>query len=157
MTTTSATAPTAATATVTTAGVGPASGTVRRPLVRPGLLASAGAAAATTGAAAIATASGIAFTDRTGAAIPLLGFTQLTLVCALAGVGLAALLARRARRPRRTFLRATTALVALSFVPDLASGFNGAATVTLVLIHLLAAAIVIPPLATRLAPRRPLK
>ncbi|MBO0871595.1 MAG: hypothetical protein J2P15_23835 [Micromonosporaceae bacterium] len=120
----------------------------------PGILASAAAAAATTGVAAIATAAGISFADRTGSAIPILGFTELTLVCALAGVGLAAVLARRAKRPRRTFVRVTVALVVLSFVPDLVTGFNAAATVTLMLLHLLAAVIVIPTLATRLAVRR---
>lgn len=150
MSTTTSTTLSAQTATTTT---GPVSGVSRRAVVIPGILASAAAAAATTGAAAIAAAAGISFSDRTGSAIPTLGFTEITLACAMAGVGLAAVLARRAKRPRQTFVRVTAALVVLSFVPDLVSGFNASATVTLMLTHVLAAVIVIPTLASRLALR----
>jgi Family of unknown function (DUF6069) len=148
MSTTTSTALTAQAAIATT---GPVSGSSRRAIVLPGVLASAAAAAATTGAAAIAAAAGVTFAARTGEPIPILGFTQVTLVCALVGVGLAAVLARRAKRPRATFVRITAALVVLSFVPDVVSGFNATATVTLMLLHVLAAAIVVPTLAVRLA------
>jgi hypothetical protein len=151
MSTTTSTAPTAQAATATS---GPVSGGPARALVLPGILASAAAAAATTGAAAIAAAAGVTFADRTGSTIPIPGFTVLTLVFTLAGVGLAAVLARRAKRPRRTFVRVTAALVVLSFVPDVVFGFNATAAVTLMLIHVLAAVIVVPTLAMRLAPRR---
>jgi hypothetical protein len=150
----STTTSTALTAQAAIAAPGRVSGRSRRSLVMPGILASAAAAAATTGAAAIAAAAGVTFAGRTGPAIPILGFTQVTLVCALAGVGLAAVLARRAKRPRPTFVRVTAALVVLSFVPDVVVGFNATATVTLMLIHLLAAVIVVPTLAMRLALRR---
>ena len=153
-TTTSTATSTVQAAQAAIATTGAVSGGSRRALVVPGILASAAATAATTGAAAISAAAGVTFADRTGSTIPILGFTQLTLVCTLAGVGLAAVLARRAKRPRPTFVRVTAALVVLSFVPDVVFGFNATATVTLMLIHLLAAAIVIPTLATRLALRR---
>src|SRR5262245_55243801 len=107
MSTTATTAPAA----IATTGHG--SGVSRRAVVLPGIAASVAAAAATTGVAGIAAAAGVSFADRSGSAIPILAFTQLTLVCALAGVGLAAVLARRAKRPRRTFMRVTAALVVL--------------------------------------------
>lgn len=128
-----------------------ASDNIRRTVALHGALASVGAAAATTTAAAIASAMGVSFADRTGSAIPILGFTQLTLLFSLTGVGLAAVLARRAKRPRSTFVRTTGTLVVLSLVPDLVVGFDAASAVTLILTHLLAAAIVIPTLAKRLA------
>ena len=146
---------TAPRASVTTmSGVRTASVDVRRTVVRPGILTSVSAAAATTAAAAMTSSAGVSFTDRTGSAIPTSAFTTLTLLFSLIGVGLAATLARRAKRPRSTFVRISVSLVALSFVPDLASGFNATATVTLILIHLLAAAIVVPTLAARLAKTR---
>jgi amino acid transporter len=147
---------TAKTTTVPAAAVTPGTSAVpdsgRRSVAAHGVLASVGAAAATTAAAAVASAMGVSFADRTGATIPTLGFTELTLVFSLIGVGLAAVLARRAKRPRSTFLRTTGTLVLLSFVPDVVSGFDAATAVTLILIHLLAAAIVVPTLAKRLAP-----
>ena len=153
MSSTTAKTTTVQAASVTT-GASAASDSVRRPVALPGVLASLGAAAATTAAAATASAMGVSFGDGTGASIPILGFTELTLVFSLIGVGLAAVLARRAKRPRSTFVRTTSTLVVLSFVPDLVSGFDAASAVTLILIHLLAAAIVVPTLAKRLAPLR---
>lgn len=153
MSSTAAKTATARAATVTP-GACAAPGSIRRSVVPHGVLASLGAAAATTAAAAIASATGVSFADSTGSTIPILGFTQLTLLFSLIGVGLAAVLARRAKRPRSTFVRTTGTLVVLSFVPDLVFGFDGASAVTLILIHLLAAAIVVPTLAIRLAPVR---
>jgi hypothetical protein len=132
--------------------------TVSRPTVwKHGVAAAVGAAAATTAVAAIASAAGVSFADKTGAAIPVPGFATLTIAFSLIGVGIAAVVARRAQQPRRTFLRITVALVVLSFVPDLISGFDPTSAVTLMADHLLAALIVIPVLAGRLAgvsPRR---
>jgi len=126
----------------------------RRALVRPGILASVAAASATTGLAAIATATGVRFADGSGSTIPAPAFTTLTLLFSFIGVGLAAVLAQRARRPRSTFIRTTLTLVVLSFIPDLASGFDASATATLMSAHLVAAGIVIPTVASRLAPTR---
>ncbi|GIH16761.1 DUF6069 family protein [Rugosimonospora africana] len=151
MSSTTAKATTAPAATTIT-GVSAASGSHRRPVVLHGVLASVGAAAATTAAATIASAMGVSFADRTGSTIPIMGFAQLTLLFSLIGVALAAVLARRAKRPRSTFVRTTGTLVVLSFVPDLVVGFDATSATTLILIHLLAAAIVIPTLTKRLAP-----
>ncbi|QWZ09883.1 cell envelope biogenesis protein OmpA [Nocardioides panacis] len=123
----------------------------RRPVWKHGVAAAVAAAAATTVLAAIASAAGVSFADSTGASIPIAGFTQLTLLFSLVGVGLAAVLARKARRPRATFVRTAVALTALSFVPDLTFGFDAASAATLIALHTVAAAIVVPTLAGRLA------
>lgn len=127
-------------------------GTTRRPVWLHGIAASVVAAGATTAVAAAASAAGVSFADHTGASIPPLGFTEVTLVFSLLGVGLAAILARKARHPRRVFVRTTLALLLLSFVPDLTFGFDPVSAVTLMSDHVLAAAIVIPTLARRLVP-----
>ncbi|MFL6089357.1 MAG: DUF6069 family protein [Aeromicrobium sp.] len=123
----------------------------RRSVWRHGLAASVVAAAATTGFAAAAAAAGVSFADRTGASIPVSGFATVTLFFSLLGVGLAAILARKAKHPRRVFVRTTLALLALSFVPDATFGFDLVSALTLMADHVLAAAIVIPSLARRLA------
>jgi amino acid transporter len=82
------------------------------------------------------------------------GFAQLTLVFSLIGVGIAAVMARQARRPRSTFVRTAVALTAVSFVPDLTFGFDAGSAATLVTLHTVAAAIVVPTLARRLARAR---
>ena len=48
-------------------------------------------------------------------------------------------------------MRTALGLTALSFVPDLTYGFDAASTVTLIALHTVAAAIVVPTLARRLA------
>jgi len=126
----------------------------RRPVWKHGVAAAVAAAVATTGLAAAASAAGVSFADSTGASIPIAGFAQLTLVFSLVGVAIAAVLARKARRPRRTFVRTAVALTALSFVPDLTFGFDAASAATLITLHTVAAAIVVPTVARRLAPTR---
>ncbi|BFU46659.1 DUF6069 family protein [Krasilnikovia sp. MM14-A1004] len=132
----------------------PAPAVERQPVWKHGLAAAVAASAATTSLAAVASAAGISFADSTGASIPLAGFAQLTLVFSLVGVAIAAVMARRARRPRRTFIRTTIALTALSFIPDLTFGFDAGSAATLVALHTVAAAIVVPTLAARLAHTR---
>jgi hypothetical protein len=124
----------------------------RRPVWKHGVAAAVAASAATTVLAAAASATGVSFADRSGASIPLAGFTQLTLIFSLIGVGLAAVLARRARRPRATFVRTAVVLTVLSFVPDLT--FDAGSAATLIALHTVAAAIVVPTLAGRLARTR---
>ncbi len=63
-------------------------------------------------------------------------------------------MARKARRPRPTFVRTAVALTALSFVPDLTFGFDTGSAATLITLHTVAAAIVVPTLAGRLARAR---
>jgi len=136
-------------ATTSTAATAPVA--ERRAVWRHGLAAALVAATTTTVLAVVASAAGISFEDSTGASIPLLGFAQMTLLFSLIGTGMAAVMARRARRPRRTFVRTTVALTALSFVPDLLVGFDAASAVTLMALHTVAALIVVPTLARRLA------
>jgi amino acid transporter len=123
----------------------------RQPVWKHGVAAAVIAAAATTVLAAIASVAGVSFADKTGTSIPIAGFAQLTLVFSLAGVGMAAVLARKARRPRSTFIRTTVSLTLLSFVPDLTFGFDAASAATLITLHVVAATIVVPTLAGRLA------
>lgn len=130
----------------------PATG--RAPVWKHGVVAAAVASLATTVLAALASAAGVSFADSAGAGIPIAGFAQLTLVFSLVGVGMAAVMARKARRPRSTFVRTTLALTALSVVPDLTFGFGAGSALTLVCLHIVAAAIVVPTLARRLARTR---
>lgn len=126
----------------------------RQPVWKHGVVAALAASVTTTGLAALASAAGVSFADTTGASIPIAGFAQLTLVFSLIGVGLAAVLARKARHPRSTFVRTAVALTLLSFVPDLTFGFDAASAATLISLHTIAAAIVVPTLAGRLARNR---
>ncbi|WP_151082185.1 DUF6069 family protein [Nocardioides cynanchi] len=133
--------------------------TAARPGARPviwkrGVAAAAIASVTTTVLAALASAAGVSFADQTGVSIPIAGFAELTLAFSLLGVGLAAVLSRRARRPRRTFVRTAIALTALSFVPDLTFGFDAASAATLITLHTVAASIVVPALASRLVRAR---
>ena len=135
------------TATATTALIAPR--TSVRPLVVTGLVATVVASVATTVVAAVGHAAGISL-DISDEAIPLWGFAQLTAVFSLIGVGLAVVLARRAAAPRRTFVRTTVGLTALSLVPDVLADATVPTIGLLMLTHLVAASIVIPALASRL-------
>jgi Family of unknown function (DUF6069) len=126
-------------------------GSETRPsLWRTGLTAGLVAAVATTAIALVASAAGVSF-EVEGDAIPLAGYAQMTLIGAGLGVLLATALRRWAKHPRSTFVRSTVALTALSIVPDLTMGFDAASAVTLALAHVVAAAIIVPRLADRLA------
>jgi hypothetical protein len=140
------------TTTTIPAAIAPA--TERQPVWKHGVAAAVVASVATTTLAALASAAGVSFADKTGASIPIAGFAQLTLIFSLLGVGIAAVLARKARRPRATFVRTALVLTALSFVPDLTFGFDAGSAATLIALHTVAAAIVVPVLAGRLAHSR---
>lgn len=126
----------------------------RQSVWKHGVAAAVVAAAGTTVLAAVASATGVSFADSTGASLPIAGFAELTLVFSLVGVGIAVVMGRRARRPRLTFVRTAVALTALSFVPDLTFGFDTGSAATLIALHTVAAAIVVPTLAERLARTR---
>ena len=126
----------------------------RQPVWKHGVASAIVASVATTVLAAIASAAGVSFADRAGASIPIAGFAQLTLVFSFIGVGIAAVMARKARQPRTIFMRTAVALTVLSFIPDLTFGFNAGAAATLITLHTVAAAIVIPTVAKRLARTR---
>ena len=99
--------------------------------------------------AAVGHAAGISL-DMAGEPVPVAGFGTLTALFSLIGLALAAVLARRAKAPRRTFIRTTVVLTVLSFVPDLLSDTAPATKALLMATHVVAAAIVIPTLARRL-------
>ena len=119
-------------------------------LLTTGVAAAALASIATPIVAAAGRAAGIGL-DVGGAPIPVQGFAVLTAVFSLIGVILAAVLSRTARRPRRTFVRTTVVLTVLSLVPDVIVDAAPATKALLMLTHLVAAAIVVPAVARRLA------
>ena len=120
-----------------------------RKIWRTGLVAGATASVATTAFAALAEATGVSF-KIAGEAIPLPGFAQMTFIFSMIGAAIAVVLSRRAAHARRTFIRTTLALTALSFVPDALADASASTKIALVLSHIVAAAIVIPVLASRL-------
>ncbi|GGT74801.1 DUF6069 family protein [Actinomadura citrea] len=122
------------------------------PMWRAGLFGCVAAAAATTAVAAAGRGAGVPL-EIDGEPIPLLGFTQLTLLFSAIGVLLALALRRWAASPRRTFLAATAVLTALSIVPDLIVSATVGTRLTLIAAHLVAASIVIPLVAARLPAR----
>jgi hypothetical protein len=119
-------------------------------LTRTGVAATAVASAATMIVAAVGHAAGISL-DMAGAPIPVTGFGVLTAVFSLVGVVLAVVLSRKAGNPRRTFVRTTVVLTVLSLVPDAIADAAPATKALLMVTHLIAAAIVIPAIARRLA------
>ncbi|MCU1365402.1 MAG: cell envelope biosis protein OmpA [Ilumatobacteraceae bacterium] len=122
-----------------------------RLLWQPAFVCGAVAAVVATATAAIAHAAGVSF-EADGEPIPVTGFAMMTLLGALLGLVIA-VLCRRAAHPRAVFARITVALTAMSIVPDLTMSFDAASRIMLVLIHVTAAAIVVPVLARRLPVR----
>lgn len=117
-------------------------------LRRTTLVVGLAAAAATTAIAAALRAAGVSF-DVDGE-IPLLGFAQLTAVGAVIGGVIAAILRRFSDVPARRFVQVTAALVALSCVPSVAMPEDMATKISLVALHLVAAAIIVPVLTRQL-------
>jgi hypothetical protein len=118
-------------------------------LIRTGVVTAVVASAATMAVAAAGHAAGISL-DMGGVPIPITGFGLLTAIFSLVGVGIA-MVARVARRPRRVFVRTTVVLTVLSLVPDAIADAGPATKALLMTTHLVAAAIVIPAVARRLA------
>jgi hypothetical protein len=118
-------------------------------LWRTGAAAGIVASGATAAVAAIASAADVSL-KVSGDAIPVVGFAQVTFVASLIGTIIAIALSHRANRPRRTFVRSTIALTLVSVVPDVLADAHASTRLTLALTHVVAAAIVIPALASRL-------
>ena len=120
----------------------------RRPtsLARTTALSAVAAAAVVTGAAAGLHAAGVSFAVQ-GEMIPLAGFAQLTVVGAVIGGVLLAVLNRRSPAPRQRFVQTTAVLTALSCVPSVLWPDTAGTKVSLVALHLLAAAMIVPVLA----------
>lgn len=138
------------TTTISRATVATATATFRPALWRPALVSGVAAAAATTALAAALRAAGVPLAVD-GAPIPLVGFATLTLIGVALGFLLALGLRRFARTPRHTFVMTTTALTAASLIPDLLGTATLDTRLSLMALHLVAAAIVIPALASRLS------
>jgi uncharacterized protein DUF6069 len=139
----STTTTTHATTTTTTApGIGS--------LLLAGSIATVAAAAATAAVAAAGQAAGLS-TAVGGAPIPTSGFAVLTLIFSVLGLVIATVLRRFAGHPRTAWIRTTVVLTALSFVPDLLVDATVGTKALLITTHVVAAAIVIPAVARRLA------
>ena len=108
------------------------------------------AAGATAAYAAVVSAAGVSLAVG-GEDIPVVGFAQLTFVFTLVGTAIAVVLARRARHAQQTFVRTTIALTVLSLVPDVFADAPAGTRIALAVSHVIAAAIVIPVLASRLS------
>jgi hypothetical protein len=119
-------------------------------LIGFGAVAAAAASVATVTVAAVGHAAGISLHLR-DAPLPVITFGLLTAVFSLVGVLLGVVLAYQARSPRRTFVRTTVVLTAVSLVLPAIADAGAATKALLLLTHLVAAAIVIPAVARRLA------
>lgn len=138
---------------------GPASGRTSRThrfggLVGAGLVATLAAMLATTLAAALARAAGVDFEIPDGGeAIPTAGFAMVTGFFSIVGVAIAVALLRWSARPAERFLWTAVALTVISLIPPLASGADTATTTTLLGLHLVPAAVMIPTLTRSLRAR----
>jgi hypothetical protein len=121
-----------------------------RPVWRAGLAAGIAASLATTLVAVVAELAGASL-EIGGEPIPPSGFATLTMVGAVIGIALAAVLARRADKARSTFVRTAVLLTVLSLVPDVIADADVATRVILGFTHVVGAAIIVPPIARRLA------
>jgi hypothetical protein len=119
-------------------------------LFRTGAVAGVAASVAAAAVAALAQVLGVPL-NIAGHAIPLAGFAQLTFTAVIFGTILAVVTSYRAARPMHTFLTTTIALTLLSIVPDLLVDARAATKLTLAMTHLIAAAIVIPAIASDLS------
>ncbi len=126
---------------------------MRRTIGR-GLLAALVAMVATTAGAALAQAVGVSFW-LPGAAepIPVAGFGVMTGVFSVIGIVLAVALLRWSARPAERWVQVAVALTALSLAPPVLTGAGAATVVTLVVLHLVAAAVMIPALSRSLRER----
>ena len=137
----------------TTATPATGSGAHTTGLWRVGLAATAAAALATVLVAAGARAADVPLAID-GEEIPIAGFATMTALWSVVGILMAAAMGRWVRRPRATFVGTAVVLTALSFVPSVTADTDTATSVVLVAAHLVAAAIVVPALASRLPARR---
>jgi peptidoglycan/LPS O-acetylase OafA/YrhL len=117
------------------------------PLPRTTASAGAIAAAVTTAGAAVLRAAGVPLAVH--GEIPLASFAQLTFIGAVLSGVLLAVLNRRNSAPRQRFVRISAGLTALSCILPVAFAETTASKITLVALHLVAAAIIIPVLARR--------
>jgi Family of unknown function (DUF6069) len=110
------------------------------------VVAAVGAAATTLGAATMRAAGVHLAADGR---IPLAAFAQFTFAGAVLGGLLVAVLNRRSTLPRRRFIQIAVALTALSCLAPPAAGDDVSSKIGLIAIHLLAATIIAPVLASQ--------
>ena len=128
---------------------------MNRRLLDRGLLATIAAMAATAAGAALARAFGVDLEVQGGETIPVSGVAAVTGFFSIVGLVLAAVLDRWSGDPTTWFLRVSVGLTAVSLVPPLLAAAGPGTAVTLVVLHLVAAAVVIPTLTRALGHRRP--
>jgi Family of unknown function (DUF6069) len=120
------------------------------PLLKATLVVGVVAAAATTAIATVAHAAGVPLAVD-GEQIPFAGFAQMAFVGAALGGLIVAALNRWSGRARQRFQVVAATLTALSCIPSVAMPPDTATKLTLVAIHLVAAAIIVPVLVRRTA------
>jgi len=122
-----------------------------RGLAVTGILATLAAMVATTVIAALGRVVGVDFeVPAGGETIPVSGIAVVTGFFSLVGVLVAIALRRWSPRPAERFVWTAGSLTAISLVPPLVCGADLATTVTLLGLHLVAAAVMIPTLARSL-------
>jgi len=121
-----------------------------RAIAVTGVGAAVAAAALNAVVAALARVAGVDLEVTGGEAIPVSGIAFVTVVLSVVGVLIAAALSRWSAEPVRWWIRTTVALTALSLVPPFLAAADTATAVTLVALHLLAAAVVVPAVARTL-------
>jgi len=132
---------------VARSGTGRTTHRIRR-LAGTGVIATLAAMVTTTLAAALAEAVGVDFeVPDGGEAIPLPGFATMTGFFSVVGVVIAAALLRWSARPAERFVQTAVSLTAISLVAPLISGGNTATIIALLVLHLVAATVMIPALA----------
>lgn len=124
--------------------------TGRRSVVAIGLVAALVALVATASIAALARALGIDFEVQDGEIIPVSGVAFVTGVFSAVGVLMAAACDRWSAHPAQMFVRTGGALTALSLAPPILAADGAATAATLVALHLVAAAVMIPAMARAL-------
>jgi hypothetical protein len=117
--------------------------TLPRTTVSVGVL----AAAVTTTGAVVLRAAGVPLAVH--GQIPLAGFAELTFIAAVMGGVLLAVLNRRSSAPGRRFVQMTVGLTAISCVLPATFADTTASKIALVVLHLVAAASIVPVLARR--------
>ncbi len=117
-----------------------------------GVVAALAAMVATAVGAAAARAAGVDFavsgSDET---IPVSGVAVVTGFFSLIGIVIAIVLQRWSARPAERFVWTAVSLTAISLVPPVLAAANTATAVTLIGLHLVAAAVMIPALAWRMS------
>lgn len=122
-----------------------------RGLAVTGFVAALVAMAATTVVAALAKGVGVDFMIADGdETIPVSGIAFVTGVFSVVGIVIAAALLRWSARPAERFVQTALTLTAISLVPPLLFGAGADTIATLIGLHLVAAAVMIPTMARSL-------